>query len=153
MICWEKKEIKNFLKNTIELMVRKEREQRVWDAYYLNLEGDNAIVIEWESGFGYEKRDDVNQLPQNLDYGLVYSLKKINPKDRDVEWWDSMKTRDGEDACSYSIPPLRETGEEEYKYFDSLTGEIIEEDKYFDSLTDEIINYYNSLDKDDGREM
>ena len=64
------KELANFITKAVDEMSQGENDEFRW----FELDGDLAVVIGWENGFGEESRDDAIQSESNPDYALCIKI-------------------------------------------------------------------------------
>lgn len=75
------KELSKWLKEKIEFLVNHQDGYGAWK----KLDEHYCVVLEWQEGYGKEKRDDVIQLGSNNDYGLNAGIKIYDGMD--MEDW------------------------------------------------------------------
>lgn len=82
-----------------------------------------AVVVLWEPGFGTDKRDDVIQAQDDLDYALCAGIKIYNPSDT-PDGWNTILDKDGDVLLdTISISPdedFKELAKDLLKQYDGV---------------------------------
>ena len=116
----DKKEVAQWLKDDVETL---KANQDYVGAWHL-LDNGLALTVLWEPGWGDEKRDDVIQAEDNLDYGLCAGIMIYNKFDTPDGWNSPFDAETGEIICE-------------------TTGILPEED--YEHLAEVMIEDYNRI--------
>lgn len=131
-------EIAKFIKESVEWLIENQQGccRHILDDHL-------AIYVGWSAGYGNEKRDNVIQAKDNLDYGINVGLKVWTSDDlwTDFDWLNFPYYDDGEVLdMSESIVPnenYEQIADQLLKWYDEVKniiladdGRILEDDRY-----------------------
>ena len=111
-----KKEIVNFIKESVDWL---QREQQGCCRY--KLDDRLAIFVGWSAGYGDEKRDDVIQAKDNLDFGINVGIKVWTSDDMwtDFDWLNFPYYNNGDvEDMSLAVAPNEN--------YETLTNSLLE---------------------------
>lgn len=95
------KDLASWLKDEVEFLKENPNYVGGWN----QLGNGLAVVVLWEEGYGKEKRDDVIQNEDDLDYALCAGIRIYNPSDT-PDGWNTLWDKDGNVLLdTFSISP------------------------------------------------
>ena len=120
-----KKEIAKFVQESVEWLV----ENQMGCCRY-KLDDHLAIFVGWSAGYGNEKRDDVIQAKDNLDYGINAGIKVWTSDDMwtDFDWLNFPYYKDGDVLDMDCAISPQEDYERVAKYLLKMYNEVKEFD-------------------------
>lgn len=133
-----KNKIAKFIKESVDWLLAEQQ-----GCCRHKLDDHLAVFVGWSAGYGNEKRDDVIQAKDNLDYGINVGLKVWTSDDlwTDFDWLNFPYYDDGEVLdMSESITPYEDYNQIAdvlLKWYDEVKnivladdGRILEDDRY-----------------------